>query len=733
MYYTYLYLRKLLYMLPYKVIACFCLLFCFCFVKAQGGGGGRETVQLGKVKLTVDLDGVGTPVYAVSFGDKPLVSSSRLGFVLKEDSTFYKGFSWKGVERKSVDASWEPVWGEVKEIRNHYEELTVHLEKVGVAATAGGGAGGVNSGGPARWLDIVFRVFEDGVGFRYVFPKQPDLKYFVVTDELTQFSLAGDHKTWWIPGDYDTNEYPYTTSTLSQIDNAALVAASTDIAVRVAPDPQSVQTPLMMKTAEGLYLNIHEAALIGYPAMQLHVDRSKLVLSAELVPDAVGNKAYLHAPFATPWRTVIVSDKATEILASKLILNLNEPSKLANTDWIKPMKFVGVWWEMQTGKSTWSYSDYADSVLASGAPIPNGHHGGNTANVKRYIDFAATSHLGGVLVEGWNVGWEDWFGNWKENVFDFVTPYPDFDVRELTAYAASKGVQLIMHNETSGSATNYDRQMDTAFRYMSRWGYHSVKTGYVGKIIPRGEHHDGQWMVEHYLRVAQKAAMYQVMLDAHEPVRPTGLQRTWPNWMACEAGRGNEYNAFSNGNAPEHETILPFTRLMGGPMDYTPGIFKLRGYSSVPGRQMHTTLAKQLALYVTLYSPLQMAADLPENYVAHSDAFQFIKDVPVDWDDTKVLEAEPGDYVTIARKEKGKGNWYIGAITDEHGRTMNVGLGFLEKGKKYKAIVYKDGVGADWKESPESYAIETLTVDSRSQLVVKLAPGGGAAVSITPF
>jgi hypothetical protein len=601
----------------------------------------------------------------------------------------------------------------VKEIRDRYEELTVHLEKGGT---------------PARRLDLVFRVFEDGVGFRYVFPKQPDLKYFVVTDELTQFSLAGDARTWWIPGDYDTNEYPYTTSNLSQIDNTALVAASTDIAVRVAPDPQSVQTPLMMKTGDGLYLNIHEAALIDYPAMQLHVDRSKFVLSAELVPDAVGNKAYLHAPFATPWRTVIVSDKATEILASKMILNLNEPSKLVNTGWIRPMKFAGVWWEMQTGKSTWSYSDYADSVL-----IPNGRHGGNTANVKRYIDFAAASHLGGVLVEGWNVGWEDWFGNWKENVFDFVTPYPDFDIRELTAYATSKGVQLIMHNETSGSATNYERQMDTAFRYMSRWGYHSVKTGYVGKIIPRGEHHDGQWMVGHYLRVAQKAAMYQVMLDAHEPVRPTGLQRTWPNWMACEAGRGNEYNAFSNGNAPEHETILPFTRLMGGPMDYTPGIFKLRGYSSVPGRQVHTTLAKQLALYVTLYSPLQMAADLPENYTAHEDAFQFIKDVPVDWDDTKILEAEPGDYVTIARKEKGKGNWYIGAITDEHGRTMNVGLGFLEKGKKYTAIVYKDGVGADWKDNPEAYAIEVVTVDSGSKLMIRLAPGGGAAVSFTPL
>ena len=695
----------------YKVIACF--LFCFGLIRIYAQQ--KEVVQLGKVQLVFLLDGEGTPVYAVRFGDKPVVLPSRLGFVLKEDSVFYKGFVVSGVERKKVDETWQPVWGEVKDIRDHYEELTIHLKK---------------GGGIARWLDIVFRVFEDGVGFRYVFPKQPDLKYFVVADELTQFGLAGDHKTFWIPGDFDTNEYSYTTTALSQIDNAALVAASTDIAVRMAPDPQAVQTPLMMKSADGLYLNIHEAALVGYPAMQLHVDRAKFVLSASLVPDAVGNKAYLHAPFATPWRTVIVGDKAADMLASKLILNLNEPSKLATTDWIHPMKFAGVWWEMQTGKGTWSYSDYADSLSAAGPMIPSGHHSATTANVKRYIDFAATNHLGGVLVEGWNVGWEDWFGNWKENVFDFVTPYPDFDVRELTAYARSKGVQLIMHNETSGSATNYERQMDTAFRFMSRWGYHSVKTGYVGKIIPRGEHHDGQWMVDHYLRVAQKAALYEVMVDAHEPVRPTGLQRTYPNWMACEAGRGNEYNAFSNGNAPEHETILPFTRLMGGPMDYTPGIFKLRGYSSVPGRQVHTTLAKQLALYVTLYSPLQMVADLPENYAAHPDAFQFIKDVPVDWDDTRILEAEPGDYVTIARKEKGKGNWFIGAVTDENARMMNVPLSFLEKGRKYKAVIYKDGVGADWKANPEAYAIETLTVDSKTQLAVKLAPGGGAAVAI---
>ena len=694
-----------------KFIACFCLLLIFYTLRAQQ----KETVTLGKIQLSFSLDRDGEPVYAVEFAGKPVVLPSRLGFILAEDSTFYKGFVLRGIERKSVDMTWQPVWGETKDIRDQHEQLTVHLQE---------------AGGAARLLDIVFRVFADGVGFRYEFPRQPGLKYFVVTEELTQFRMAGDHKTFWIPGDYDTNEYPYTTSALSAIDNAALVASSTAIAVRVAPDRYAVQTPLMMKSADGLYVNIHEAALVDYPAMQLHMDAPTLTLSARLVPDAVGNKAYLHAACVTPWRTIIVSDKAADILASRMVLNLNEPSKLTGTDWIRPMKFVGIWWEMQTGKGTWSYSDFPDSLSASGGLIPSGHHSANTANVERYIDFAAKNHIGGVLVEGWNVGWEDWFGNWKENVFDFVTPYPDFDIRAITAYAALKGVQMIMHNETSGSATNYERQMDTAFRFMAGYGYHSVKTGYVGKIIPRGEHHDGQWMVEHYLRVAQKAAQYHVMLDAHEPMRPTGLQRTYPNWMASEAARGNEYNAFADGNAPDHETILPFTRLIGGPMDYTPGIFRIKGYSTVPGRQVHTTLAKQLALYVTLYSPLQRAADLPENYEAHMDAFQFIRDVPVDWDDTKILEAEPGDYLTIARKEKGKDNWYLGAITDEHSRTVNVGLGFLEKGRKYKAIIYKDGPGADWKQNPEAYAIETLTVDSKSQLVIKLAAGGGAAVSI---
>ncbi len=674
-------------------------------------------IELNKIKLTFTLDENGAPGYAVYFNQKPVILPSKLGFTLSDDTSFYKNFVLKGTEKRAVDETWKPVWGETKSIRNHYEELTVHLQQKDAAQ---------------RLLDIIFRVFEDGVGFRYEFPKQHDLTYFIVTDELTEFHLAGDHKTFWIPGDYDTNEYPYTTSKLSEIDNTEMVKNSTAIAVRVAPDPFSVQTPLMMKSDDGLYINIHEAALMGYPAMQLHVDKSSLILTARLVPDAVGNKAYLHAPFHTPWRTIIVSDKAADILASKLILNLNDPSVIKNTSWIHPMKFVGVWWEMQTGKSTWAYSDFPDSTDRKGQLIPNGRHGATTANVKRYIDFAAKNHIQGVLVEGWNVGWEDWFGKWKENVFDFVTPYPDFDIKAINSYAAAKGVKMIMHNETSGSATNYERQMDTAFRLMNQYGYTSVKTGYVGRIIPRGEHHDGQWMIDHYVRVAQKAIKHHVMIDVHEPVRPTGLQRTFPNWLACEAARGNEYNAFSDGNLPEHETILPFTRLMGGPMDYTPGIFKLRNYSTTPNRQVHTTLAKQLALYVTLYSPLQMAADYPENYEAHMDAFQFIKDVPVDWDDTKIIEAEPGDYITIARKEKNSPNWFIGSITDENKRTVNLSLGFLDKGEKYIAVVYSDAKDADWKNNPEAYTVKQFNVDSNSKLLIELAAGGGAAISIKP-
>jgi hypothetical protein len=492
-----------------------------------------------------------------------------------------------------------------------------------------------------------------------------------------------------------------------------------------------VQTPLMMKSNDGLHINIHEAALSNYPAMNLVVDKSTFTLNSRLVPDAVGNLAYLIAPAKTPWRTIIISDKATEVIAAnRMILNLNEPSKIENTAWIHPQKFVGVWWEMHVGKSSW---DYAGGQVGSqqSTRVP---HGANTANVKRYIDFAAQHGFQGVLVEGWNTGWEDWFGKWKEDVFDFVTPYPDYDVNELTRYAASKGVKIIMHHETSASVTNYERWMDTAYRFMVNHGMNSVKTGYVGKIIPRGEHHDGQWMVRHYERVMQKTAGYRIMVDAHEPVRPTGMHRTWPNFLACEAARGNEFNAWSRGNPPEHETILPFTRLMGGPMDYTPGIFqiKMNFYNASKTEQVHTTLAKQLALYLTMYSPLQMAADLPENYEAHMDAFQFIKDVAVDWDDTKVLQAEPGDFLMIARKAKGSSNWFMGTITDEQARSFTQALSFLDAGKKYVAKIYRDAIGADWEKNPMVYTIDNFIVDSKTVLKLNLAPGGGTAISFMP-
>ena len=672
-------------------------------------------IAMKDVELNVLLNAAGTPVYSVYYKNQAVISSSELGFTLTDGKELHTGFEVTKTETRSVDETWQPVWGEVKNIRNHYQQLTVHLKQKTTNLL----------------LDIVFKVFEDGVGFRYEFPNQPGLKYFIVADELTQFNLTGDHKTFWIPGDYDSNEYPYSTTRLSEIDNRDMVAKSTSIAVRIAPDAKAVQTPLMMRSQNGLYINIHEAALLNYPAMQLHVNNKNYHLTSSLVPDAFGNKAYLHAPSHTPWRTIIVSDKATDILSSKMILNLNDPAKTTNTSWIKPMKFIGVWWEMQTGIGTWNYSDFPDSLSKDGKLIPNGKHSANTANVKKYIDFAAANTIQGVLVEGWNTGWEDWFGNWKENVFDFVTPYPDYDVKELVRYAKSKNVSMIMHNETSGSATNYERRLDTAYRFMNNFGFPAVKTGYVGKIIPRGEHHDGQWMVGHYERVAQKALDHHITIDMHEPVRPTGWHRTYPNWLANEAARGNEFNAFSDdGNPPEHETILPFTRLMGGPMDYTPGIFKIKGYaSSAPARQLHTTLAKQLALYVTLYSPLQMAADLPKNYEAHMDAFRFIKEVAVDWDDTKILEAEPGDYITIARKAKGKDSWFLGAITDEHSRSTDINLNFLDKGKKYTATIYADAANADVNGNPEAYAITKQIVDATGSLHLVLANGGGAAVS----
>jgi hypothetical protein len=491
----------------------------------------------------------------------------------------------------------------------------------------------------------------------------------------------------------------------------------------------------MMKTGTGLYINIHEAALVDYPAMNLIIDKKTLSFRTELVPDAFGNKAYLQTPCYTPWRTIIVSDRAEEILTSRMILNLNEPSKIENTGWIRPMKYVGIWWELHIGKSTWNYADVGNVKLDETdwkALRPNGRHGATTERTKRYIDFASEHGFDGVLVEGWNVGWEDWFGKWKEEVFDFVTPYPDFDVNVLQEHAAEKNVKLIMHHETSSSVTNYERRMDEAFRFMKDHGYDAVKTGYVGRIIPRGEFHDGQWMVNHYVRVAEKAASYEIMVNAHEPVRPTGLHRTYPNWLACEAARGNEFNAWSRGNPPEHETILPFTRLMGGPMDYTPGIFQINLDYWQEGKKarVHTTLAKQLALYVTLYSPLQMAADLPESYERFPDAFQFIKDVPVDWDTTVALEAEPGDYVVIARKERGGDDWFIGAITDEHARELSLDLSFLGNGSRYEATIYSDDADAHWDTNPMAYTISASQVTAGSELKLNLAEGGGAAVRL---
>lgn len=695
-----------------RILTASLFVFSFLFVKAD------NTVTIsspdGNQQLSVIMRSSGAVQYQLVYKGKTVIAPSALGMKLSSPALLLTEFDLKAADSSVVDNTWKPVWGEVSTIRNHYKQLLLMLE---------------DKHGSGVRVGITFRVFNDGIGFRYSFSQQEKLNHFIIADELTQFALTGDHKTFWIPGDYDSNEFMYNTTKLSEVD-AGNSKMSQEIFAKTFFDKNAVQTPLMMKSAEGLYINIHEAALVNYPAMNLVIDKSAFTLNAHLVPDAVGNKAYLQTPSYTPWRTVIVSDKAPEILASKMILNLNEPSKLTDVSWIKPQKFVGVWWEMHVGKSSWDYSGgQVGSQQATKVP-----HGANTANVKRYIDFAAKNGIRSVLVEGWNTGWEDWFGQWKEDVFDFVTPYPDFDVKALSAYAKAKGVKIIMHHETSASVTNYERWMDTAYRFMKKFGYEGVKTGYVGKIIPRGEHHDGQWMVRHYERVAEKTASYRIMVDMHEPVRPTGLQRTYPNWLACEAARGNEFNAWSAGNKPEHETILPFTRLMGGPMDYTPGIFKIKMsyYNPDKKEQVHTTLAKQLALYVTMYSPLQMAADLPENYEAKMDAFQFIKDVAVDWDDTKILDAEPGDYILEARKAKGKSSWFLGAITDENARSLSAPLSFLDGGKKYVAIIYRDADDADWNANPEAYTIEKFLVDSNTTLQLKLAPGGGAAISIMP-
>lgn len=668
----------------------------------------------GNIQLVITSHDNGELAYRVSYKGRIVVANSGLGFKLASPAVSLIKFDILKTDSSATDETWKPVWGEQSSIRNHYKQLTLAVK---------------DKSGSDIQLIIKFRLFNDGLGFRYEFPKQSKLDHFVIASEMTEFAMTGDHKVFWIPGDYDTNEYAYYTTKLSEID-ATGGGHAQEISAKFFFDKNAVQTPLMMKSSDGLYINIHEAALVNYPCMDLVIDKSTNIFHAHLVPDAVGNAAYLQTPAVTPWRTILVSDKATDIVASRMILNLNEPSKIKDVSWIKPQKFVGVWWEMHVGKSSWDYSG-GQTASQQASKVP---HGANTANVKRYIDFAAKNGIPGVLVEGWNTGWEDWFGHWKEDVFDFITPYPDFDVKQLTEYAKSKGVKLIMHHETSASVTNYERQMDTAYRFMKKYGYDAVKTGYVGRIIPRGEHHDGQWMVRHYIRVAQKTADYHIMVDMHEPVRPTGVQRTYPNWLACEAARGNEFNAWSVGNAPDHETILPFTRLLGGPMDYTPGIFqvKLSYYNPNKKEQVHTTLTKQLALYVTMYSPLQMAADLPENYEAHMDAFQFIKDVAVDWDDTKVLDAEPGDYVIIARKAKASPNWFVGAITDENARNFTTALNFLDPGKKYLATIYHDADDASWNDNPESYKIEKFIVDNTTKLQLKLARGGGTAISLMP-
>ena len=644
--------------------------------------------------------------YQLHFKGKMVVAPSALAIYLAKPNIALRQFGFIAADSTLQDEQWKPVWGEVSQIRNHYRELVYRTREQSSQVL----------------VTFRFRVFDDGIGFRYEFPEQPGFKHFVVADEGTEFRMIGDHKAFWIPGDYDSNEYLYNTTPLSQIHAVAASQQEKDIAVTSVFNDHGVQTPLMMKSADGLYINIHEAALTNYPAMNLLLDKSSFSFKSHLVPDAVGNAAYLQTPFHTPWRTIIASDRAPDILASKLILNLNEPTALTDVSWIKPQKFMGVWWEMHVGKATWQKE--------------GGMHGATTENTKRYIDFAAKHGFDGVLVEGWNQGWEDWFGNWKEDVFDFITPYSDYDVEELTRYAQEKGVRIIMHHETSGSATNYERWMDAAYDFMVKHNMNTVKTGYVGKIIPRGEHHDGQWMVNHYNRSVQKTAAKKIMMAAHEPVRPTGLHRTYPNLMATEAARGSEFNnAPALGITPEHTTILPFTRLMGGPMDFTPGLFRMELNQFEPQRKqrVRTTLAKQLALYITMYSPLQMAADLPENYEKHLDAFQFIKEVAVDWDDTRILEAEPGDYLTIARKAKGTNDWFVGAITDENRRQTTLPLSFLDAGKKYEATIYRDADQADWEKNPEAYVIEKKNVSAKSNLVLKLATSGGCAIRITPI
>ncbi|MEN2720227.1 glycoside hydrolase family 97 protein [Capnocytophaga sputigena] len=672
----------------------------------------------GSVMLSFSLKSDGTPSYKVTYKNKPVINESTLGFTLKKAEPLTNNFKVVDTKKSTFKETWKPVWGEESEILNHYNELLVSLEQ----------------NNTNRKMNIRFRVYNEGVGFRYEFPSQKELTYFVIEEELSQFAMAGDHTAWWIPGDYDTQEYDYTESKLSEI-RGLMKEAVTENVSQFVFSPTGVQTSLMMKTKDGLYINLHEAALVDYSLMNLNLDDKTFVFQSWLTPDAKGDKGYLMAPCHSPWRTIMVSDDARKILASRLILNLNEPCAIADTSWIKPVKYVGVWWEMITGKSSWSYTNDLPTIDLNTVDYtktkPNGTHGATNENVRKYIDFAAKHGFDQVLVEGWNVGWEDWFGHKKDYVFDFVTPYPDFDLKALNEYAHSKGVKLMMHHETSGSTRNYERHMKAAYELMNKYGYNSVKSGYVGDILPVGEHHYSQSTINHYLYAIKEAAKYKIMVNAHEAVRPTGLCRTYPNMIGNESARGTEYEAFG-GNKVFHTTILPFTRLQGGPMDYTPGIFETEMKYVNPNNnsQIRSTLARQLALYVTMYSPLQMAADLPENYEKYADAFQFIKDVPVDWQKSVYLEAEPGRYITIARKDKHSNDWYIGCTAHEGGHTSELLLNFLDKGKKYEATIYADAKDANWKTNPKAYTITKQKVNAKTKLKLTAAQGGGYAISI---
>ena len=670
----------------------------------------------GNLVLQVELDQFGAPYYTLDYKGKPLVEKSALG--LKSDETsFIDGFRIVSTDTTTIDRTWQPVWGEYSEVRDHFKEMAVNLADKD----------------DNRALTIRFRVFDDGLGFRYELPVQNGPNYLTVKDELTEFNFDGDHKLYCIPGDYDTDEYLWSETTFGALPEALDGYGKHTEAQRV--EGTTIQTPMLLQTADGVYVNVHEAALDGYPAMLLDVDTKDYVMKSHLVPDRLGVSAYIELPFATPWRTLIVSDDARDILASQLVLNLNEPCKIEDTSWIKPMKFMGVWWEMFTGyEKTWAYSD--DHLAKPGITdytklTPNGRHPANTENVKRYIDFAADHGIDGVLVEGWNEGWEDWASYRKNRQFLFDKAYPDFDVAALRDYAKEKGVKLIMHHETSANAADYERQLDRAFRFMKDNNYDAVKTGYVGAIIPRSEHHTSQWMVDHARHVIERAADYQIMIDSHEAPRPTGLCRTYPNWLAQESARGGEFESMG-GNPPSHTCILPFTRLKGGPMDYTPGLFETRMsyYGEGKDSQAGTTLARQLALYLTMPSPMQMACDLPENYERFPDAFRFIEEVPVDWADSKYLEAEPNRYITVARRDKHSDDWYVGAITDENARTAVIDLSFLPEGATYEATIYEDAPDADWKENPQAYRIRTVKVKPGQKLKQPLAPGGGAAIKI---